>query len=181
MFANAKPPTTEPLYTPVVNPKPGERLRVLITGDFLWTFTHYYTQRTWPCVQHRCPLCKRQIPRRLYAFLPCLTTNGQAAIVQLTALSAGELKQIYEPTQDDPIGVLTLERQTKQKNSHPTITFSPASPELRTKANNAEKPDVATAMLRVWKLKPKDPNEDDTDYSTALAAAIEQQISQKSH
>jgi hypothetical protein len=173
MFSTTPPAMPKARFTPIVRPNPGTNARVLITGEVKWAMTHFVKNRTFPCTHFCCPLCSRSIPRRLYAFLPCLLPNHVSAVLQLTAQAYSQLENQFRPFADQPTGVATVSRSGKAKNSPLKVTWKEPTQEHLDLAKNAPELDVQAEMLRIWGLPARNGESSDKEYSCKIAAIIE--------
>jgi hypothetical protein len=166
-------PTMEPThFVPIVRPRPGTAARVLITGEVRWSMTHFYSGRTWPCTLHSCVLCSHSIPRRLYAFLPCLLPNHVQAILQLTAQAYNQLEKQFRPFADVPLGVAKVSRVGKAKNAPLKVEWSEPNEECRQLAKHAPELDVAAEMLRIWGIPERNGDACEEEYLRRVASFV---------
>jgi hypothetical protein len=139
--------------------------------------THFHANRTWPCTLYSCPLCSHSIPRRVYAFLPCLLPNHVPAILQLTAQAYAQLEKQFRPFADVPTGVATVTRSGKSKNAPLAVKWTEPNEECQQLAKNAAALDVATEMLRIWNIPARNGDHTEEDYLRRIAAFIKTTLS----
>ena len=173
MFSTDRPATEPSRFVRLVRPRPGETVQTLITGERSWTFVHYAFKRSWPCTLYHCWFCKRELTRRLYAYYPALLRHQTPAILELTANAADRLEKLHLPFQDDPIGILTITRPKTRKNAPLDIAWVTPTPAQRDQAEHACKPDVMTAMFKIWNLPEPNGETDTSEYVAKLESIIE--------
>jgi hypothetical protein len=161
------PPTIPLLRAPMGTP-----LTVALRGEPRRLFLHFAAGRTWPCTQHRCPICKRQIGHRLYAFYPCYTLQMKPAVLELTAQAEGSLLGQMSPHTDEPRGVVQVVRPPGRRNSPVQVRWQPE------RAEHARLPDalnveqLENALLRVWGLPPRNGEASHEEWLERVAAVI---------
>lgn len=91
--APALPPASNPTAVPVLSPKPGLPVDVLVLSNELTTvWVHWIEGRTVPCVEEPCPHQVEAGPRRWKAYLACWEPRWRRrVVVELSATAARSL------------------------------------------------------------------------------------------
>ncbi len=144
------PPSPSTPYVPIVSPKPGLALKVLLLGDILvGVHTHWIDRRTRPCEVNslNCEGCQLGLPRRWKGYLAAwLMATGRKCLAEVTAEAARSCPRLTQTAGGLRGWTLLLSRKGGARNGPVYVKL-----ELPTVVGELPSDfDVRAALRRVW-------------------------------
>ncbi len=174
MWLDRPPPPKKKELIKLLRPKPGEQICGHLCGEPLRLFLHFTSNRSWPCVGEECCLCKRQVPRRYYAYYPVHNEKGMLGIIELTSQAEDQLHQQMKEITDVAAGYICIGRDHGRRNN-PLIVNWKESEEYKHRGSNQLKPAALQAcLMRIWNLPSMNGTLTDREYLTSLNETIKQ-------
>jgi len=165
MFLDKMPDVQSTKQITVLRVKPGKPIKGLITGSVIRTITHWYRNRSLPCLKEDldlCPLCDRGVLQRYYAYYSIRGSRGAACMVELTATAEAEMVDHFRTCPKGSVLVATVSRQPGKRNNpiHVCSDYHACSPEELAEIRRLDlDPDLmARSLVRLWGLPTWEPD-----------------------
>lgn len=152
MWVQQAPPAKKPALTPLLRPKPGQEIYGRLCGAPLRVFLHFTSGRSWPCVGRACCLCKREIPRRYYAYYPVRSPKGVLGIMELTSQAESQLEKQQRGVTNVNEGEVMLRRAHGRRNMPCSIVWKEAEENGKAAVETLNVRELQSALLRIWNL-----------------------------
>lgn len=135
----------------LVRVRAGKSIRgIMLAGDLVGAYTHYWGGRTVPCFAGECVACKRNVEVRWHGYLPLLALKQQSiAIVEITDGCVEVFDDWYRKHRSLR-GALVEVRRREGKANNPLWADLQDGPIPAT--NLPDPPDVQAILERMWGL-----------------------------
>lgn len=174
MWVQQAPPVTKPALTPLLRPRPGCEIYGRLCGEPLRVFLHFASGRSWPCVGRGCCLCKREIPRRYYAYYPVRDHKNVLGIMELTSQAEDQLAKQMLPVTQVTSGQVWLSRAQGRRNMPCSIKWKESETNGQISVETLDVRGLQGALLRVWNLPQMDQDLDEREWLANINHIIEQ-------
>lgn len=183
MWLKTPPKPDQPDQIPLLRAKAGGFVEAKLTGSPLRCFVHFAANRSWPCTNRNCVLCKKGIGKRCYAYYPVLGKRNQIGILELTAQVEASLISQMEPFSQVPCGQITLKRPIGRRNlpctiewtEPPTYKKSGSDSDVQHKERGGDsltESELESALMRIWNLPNRNGSMEEEEYLEKLNEAI---------
>jgi inactivated superfamily I helicase len=170
-------PMEQDRSVPILRPQPGRSIQGELAGECLRCFIHWHKGRTWPCTGSGCELCKRETSRRVYSFYPVRGKNGQAGIIEMTALAEAQLLEQMSPHTQVPSGTITISRPPGKRNASCHVDWKPATePSQPFMHTIDQKKWMEDALCRLWKLPRRNGEQTEEERTERLNQSIRKSL-----
>lgn len=168
-----KPPQTEkPDLIPLMRAKAGRSISGHLCGEPLRCWVHFACNRSWPCTNRGCSLCKRQVARRCYAYYPVCNDDGKHAIFELTAQAESQLINQMQEFSNVPCGHVQIHRAGGRRNMPCEVTWTAPTNNKQTGGNSLDENELKTHLMRIWNLPTMNGTDEETEYLEKLNEII---------
>lgn len=136
MFHSEPQTSPKQKHLTIVRVKAGRPITGLVCGAPLRTFTHWYRQKSRPCLMEpevTCPLCEAGLGKRPYVYYPIQDSKGSVVVVELTAVAEEQIRDQIKCDPDDSWIYLTVSRTGGKRNAplHCEIDFKSGSSNVK--------------------------------------------------
>lgn len=172
MWVQTPPPVKKSTLTPLLRPRPGQIIFGHLCGEPLRVFLHYAAGRSWPCVSHDCCLCKREIPRRYYAYYPVRDHKGVLGIMELTSQAEDQLVKQMSPITQVTRGDVWLSREPGRRNMPCKIVWKDSGNNGDSTLETIDVRGLQGELLHIWKLPNMNQNLDEREWLATINSII---------
>lgn len=173
MWVQQSPPVKKSALTSLLRPKPGQEIYGRLCGEPLRVFLHFAAGRSWPCVGRGCHLCRREIPRRFYAYYPVRDHKGVLGIMELTSQAEAQLDQQMSPVTQVTCGQVWLRRAHGRRNMPCSIEWKVSKENGQPSLETIDARGLQKALLKIWNLPDMNENIDENKWLATINDIIE--------
>jgi len=176
---------TEPLKNqpkptvPLLRPKAGGSVKAVLQGEPLRCYVHFASGRSWPCTVHHCSLCKRSIPKRLYAYYPVSGQQGCPGILELTATTDYLLSKQLDEYSQVAAGMVLVRRKPGKRNNPCVIEYTEHIEEEYRGGSGRDLVDLKNQLFRIWNLPLRNGETTEKEYLERVAETIRLRTTKK--
>ena len=172
MWLKTPQPTEKLPLTPLLRARAGHPISGYLTGEPLRCFVHFAAGRSWPCTDHACTLCKRQIAKRCYAYYPVMNEKRQIAIFELTAQAEEQLLHQMNPHSDVPTGHILIRRERGRRNLPCIVEWESKTKPKDTGSGALKQSELKSCLMRIWNLPETNGQKSEREYLADLNEII---------
>lgn len=173
MWIQTPPPVKKSDLTPLLRPRPGQNISGRLCGEPLRVFLHFTSGRSWPCVGRGCCLCKREVPRRYYAYYPIRNDKGKLGILEMTSQVEDDLSKQMNPVTQVTSGHVCLYRPIGRRNMPCSIEWSMSNNNGESTVENIEVRGLQGALCRIWNLPCMNQDLDESEWLETINNIID--------
>lgn len=173
MWVQQPPPVKKPALTPLLRVKPGGEIYGRLCGEPLRVFLHFAAGRSWPCIGRGCCLCKREFPKRYYAYYPVRDQKGVLGIMELTSQAEDQLQQQMNPTTQVTCGQVLLRRAHGRRNMPCSIEWKEYEENGQPTLETIDAQGLQTVLMKIWNLPDLNEYRHDREWLANINSIIE--------